>query len=251
MRADRVQGYPISLYLDTTHNRYIEEFNVSNFIGISADGKTFVTPSSDSVLPSITNKMLQQVCGRGCVRGHGVCVRLSDRVCACMCVCVCVDLGGKPRWFADCPRSTTMATCKNGGTFSQTMVHGGTGQTRADRLPGAAAHRVAQVAESMGMTVEVRPVAIEECADFSEVREPCSTMPTEWCLGPFPDCTRFTTRRMRPTPRGGRGFVRRSGRDRRGHYLTSMVWLWAGRGVRDGGGAVPAKQPHARGHGQS
>jgi branched-subunit amino acid aminotransferase/4-amino-4-deoxychorismate lyase len=40
------QGYPISLYLDTAENKYIEEFNVSNFIGISADGSTFVTPDS-------------------------------------------------------------------------------------------------------------------------------------------------------------------------------------------------------------
>lgn len=81
----KAEGFPISLYLDTVHNRYIEEFNVSNFVGISKDGGTYVTPDSLSVLPSITNLMLQEL------------------------------------------------------------------------------------AVSIGMNVEVRPIAIEECADFAEV----------------------------------------------------------------------------------
>lgn len=57
----RARGFPISLYLDSATQRYIEEFNVSNFIGISADRSTFVTPDSNTVLPSITNQMLQQI----------------------------------------------------------------------------------------------------------------------------------------------------------------------------------------------
>ena len=40
--------------------RYIEEFSVSNFLGISASG-AYVTPSSGSILPSITNQMLMQL----------------------------------------------------------------------------------------------------------------------------------------------------------------------------------------------
>ena len=43
----------------STGRRYIDAFGSSNFFGIK-DG-TFVTPLSDSVLPSITNKSLQQV----------------------------------------------------------------------------------------------------------------------------------------------------------------------------------------------
>jgi branched-subunit amino acid aminotransferase/4-amino-4-deoxychorismate lyase len=75
-------GFPNSLYLDATENRFIEEFNVANFVGIKRSdraegegkgngpgtgegeddrrplgdfaGYTFVTPDSPSVLPSIT-----------------------------------------------------------------------------------------------------------------------------------------------------------------------------------------------------
>mmetsp|Transcript_11609 Transcript_11609/g.22849 ORF Transcript_11609/g.22849 Transcript_11609/m.22849 type:complete len:630 (-) Transcript_11609:252-2141(-) len=49
-------GCDTSLYLDALHHRYIEEFSVANFVGIK-DG-VYVTPKTDSVLPSITNKML-------------------------------------------------------------------------------------------------------------------------------------------------------------------------------------------------
>ncbi|WDE96796.1 branched-chain amino acid aminotransferase [Lentisphaera profundi] len=50
------QGYPINLYLDAKEHKYIDEFGTSNFIGIK--GNTYVTPSSSSVLPSITNMSL-------------------------------------------------------------------------------------------------------------------------------------------------------------------------------------------------
>ncbi len=53
----RSQGYPINLYLDAREHRYIDEFGTSNFIAITRDN-TYVTPSSPSVLPSITNKTL-------------------------------------------------------------------------------------------------------------------------------------------------------------------------------------------------
>ena len=55
---NKKQGYPISLYLDSKTQSYIEEFSTSNFFGIKADGKTYVTPASAAVLPSITNKSL-------------------------------------------------------------------------------------------------------------------------------------------------------------------------------------------------
>ncbi len=56
----REAGYSVDLYLDAAEHKYIEEFGSSNFIGITKDGK-YVTPKSDSVLPSITNNGLQQV----------------------------------------------------------------------------------------------------------------------------------------------------------------------------------------------
>jgi len=52
-------GFTTTLYTDAVQHKYIEEFSVSNFVGIK-HGR-FVTPSSASVLPSITNAMLQQL----------------------------------------------------------------------------------------------------------------------------------------------------------------------------------------------
>ncbi len=52
------KGYPISLYLDSATHICIDEFSTSNFIAITAD-KRYVTPSSTSILKSITNKSLQ------------------------------------------------------------------------------------------------------------------------------------------------------------------------------------------------
>jgi branched-chain amino acid aminotransferase len=54
------EGYPICLYLDSAHHRYIDEFGTSNFFGITKDGR-YVTPESTSILPSITNKSLQKI----------------------------------------------------------------------------------------------------------------------------------------------------------------------------------------------
>lgn len=59
-KAGKDKGFPISLYLDSKEHKYIDEFGTSNFIAITKDGK-FVTPDSKSVLPSITNKSLQQL----------------------------------------------------------------------------------------------------------------------------------------------------------------------------------------------
>jgi branched-chain amino acid aminotransferase len=50
-------GYPIGLYLDPVNQKYVEEFNTSNFVAIV--GNTYVTPQSSSILPSITNKCLE------------------------------------------------------------------------------------------------------------------------------------------------------------------------------------------------
>lgn len=55
------RGFPIGLYLDCVEHKYIEEFSTSNLVGISKDGSTFVTPKTPSILPSITNEMLQKL----------------------------------------------------------------------------------------------------------------------------------------------------------------------------------------------
>jgi branched-chain amino acid aminotransferase len=52
------KGYGTTLYLDAREKRYIEEFSVCNFVGITADGR-FVTPKARSILASTTNRMLQ------------------------------------------------------------------------------------------------------------------------------------------------------------------------------------------------
>ena len=53
------QGYAELLYLNSATRQYVDEFGSSNFFGIR-DGNTYVTPLSDSVLPSITNLTLQE-----------------------------------------------------------------------------------------------------------------------------------------------------------------------------------------------
>lgn len=52
-------GYPAVLYLDPKEHKYIDEFSSSNFFGIKDN--TYITPDSCTVLPSITNKSLEQV----------------------------------------------------------------------------------------------------------------------------------------------------------------------------------------------
>jgi len=53
------QGYRELLFLDPATKTKIDEFGSSNFLAIK--GNSYVTPLSDSVLPSITNKTLQAV----------------------------------------------------------------------------------------------------------------------------------------------------------------------------------------------
>ena len=54
------KGFPIALYLDAKTNSYVEEFSTSNFLGIDSQGK-YVTPKSEAILASITNKSLMQI----------------------------------------------------------------------------------------------------------------------------------------------------------------------------------------------
>lgn len=52
-------GYASTIYLDAREKKYIDECGPANFFGIKGD--TYVTPKSESILPSITNKSLQQL----------------------------------------------------------------------------------------------------------------------------------------------------------------------------------------------
>lgn len=52
-------GYGSEFYLDAKEKKYIDECGAANFFGIK--NNTYVTPKSTSILPSITNKSLQQL----------------------------------------------------------------------------------------------------------------------------------------------------------------------------------------------
>ena len=54
------KGFPIALYLDSKTNSYVEEFSTSNFLAIDSMGR-YVTPKSDAILESITNKSLMEI----------------------------------------------------------------------------------------------------------------------------------------------------------------------------------------------
>ncbi|HPF37131.1 MAG TPA: branched-chain amino acid aminotransferase [Phycisphaerae bacterium] len=60
MRASvraKERGYTEVLYLDAKHKKFIDESGPANFFAITKDGQ-YITPKSESILPSITNKSL-------------------------------------------------------------------------------------------------------------------------------------------------------------------------------------------------
>ena len=50
------KGFSAVLYLDSREKKYLDECGPANFFGIK--NNTYITPESDSILPSITNKSL-------------------------------------------------------------------------------------------------------------------------------------------------------------------------------------------------
>ncbi len=52
-------GYSVMLYLDPKEKKYLDECGAANFFGIKDN--TYITPNSETVLPSITNKSLTQL----------------------------------------------------------------------------------------------------------------------------------------------------------------------------------------------
>ncbi len=62
LKANKIahdKGYSCEFYLDAKEKKYIDECGAANFFGIKDN--TYVTPKSTSILPSITNKSLQQL----------------------------------------------------------------------------------------------------------------------------------------------------------------------------------------------
>ncbi len=53
------KGFATAMYLDAREKKYIDECGPANFFGIK--NETYITPSSRSILPSITNKSLQTI----------------------------------------------------------------------------------------------------------------------------------------------------------------------------------------------
>lgn len=52
-------GYSVMLYLDPKEKKYLDECGAANFFAIKDN--TYITPASDSILPSITNMSLKQI----------------------------------------------------------------------------------------------------------------------------------------------------------------------------------------------
>lgn len=52
-------GYSVMLYLDPKEKKYIDECGAANFYAIK--NNTYITPASESILPSITNLSLRQI----------------------------------------------------------------------------------------------------------------------------------------------------------------------------------------------
>lgn len=62
LRANKMahdMGYSSEFYLDAKEKKYIDECGAANFFGIKDN--TYITPKSDSILPSITNRSLMQL----------------------------------------------------------------------------------------------------------------------------------------------------------------------------------------------
>lgn len=58
-RIAKEQGCPITLYVDAKEHKYIDEFSTANFVGIK--GESYITPKSETILPSVTNRSLMTI----------------------------------------------------------------------------------------------------------------------------------------------------------------------------------------------
>ena len=89
-------GYSAVLYLDPQEKKYLDECGPANFFAIK-DGK-YITPASDSILPSITNMSLRQIArdlGMEVEERHIAIAELNDvsEAAACGTAAVCSPVG--------------------------------------------------------------------------------------------------------------------------------------------------------------
>lgn len=89
-------GYSAVLYLDPKEKKYLDECGPANFFGVK-DGK-YITPKSDSILPSITNMSLRQLArdmGLEVEERHILVSELAelDEAAACGTAAVCSPVG--------------------------------------------------------------------------------------------------------------------------------------------------------------
>lgn len=89
-------GYSVMLYLDPKEKAYLDECGAANFYGIK--GNKYVTPASETILPSITNKSIRQLCrdmGMEVEERHIPYEELSefDEVGTCGTAAVCTSIG--------------------------------------------------------------------------------------------------------------------------------------------------------------
>lgn len=89
-------GYGVMLYLDPKEKKYLDECGAANFYGVK--GNTYVTPASETILPSITNKSLRQIArdmGMNVEERHILYDELKDfdEVGACGTAAVCSPIG--------------------------------------------------------------------------------------------------------------------------------------------------------------
>jgi len=59
VKKTKEAGYAQPLYLDSKEKKYIDEIGAANFFGIKDN--TYITPKSDTILPSITNKSIMEM----------------------------------------------------------------------------------------------------------------------------------------------------------------------------------------------
>ena len=59
INRSKSEGYTQPLYLDAREKKYIDEIGAANFFGIKDN--TYITPDSNSILPSITNKSIMEM----------------------------------------------------------------------------------------------------------------------------------------------------------------------------------------------
>lgn len=55
------EGFSENLYLDPATHTYVEETGGANVIFVSKDGKTIITPKSNSILPSVTRRSIMYI----------------------------------------------------------------------------------------------------------------------------------------------------------------------------------------------